>query len=286
MTSNQIAFESAMIQKQANEWLAEHNSEMREETQRHNKEMETLQQNAINAQEHGNRIQENWNKWQEQWNRDYQAEFKKQELANEEERIAIQEKLAKLEELKTNAQVSYQAAQEANLTYMQGIASDQLALDTSFKEWQKEFSAKQYELNEYQAQVRNKEVEYNKAMQHEQNIIASNRNIMTNTYNYALLNWEREKTNRSLENALAIGRLNYLVGMENVNISKENLKLYEKKVKAENFQSYSSALFGRSGIVPGTTDSFSKIIPFVETIGGKHVSPKTIKQAEEFLFKD
>jgi len=283
MTSNQIAFEAAMIQKQANEWQKEHNEEFRAETKRHNQEMERLQENSINAQEHGNRITENWNRWQQQWMQDYQAKYREYELAQEDKKIAIQEELARLEDRKVTAEESYKAAQEANLVYMQGIASDQLALDASWKEFQKELSSKQYELNEFQSRVKEKEVEYNRAMQHEQNLINANRNIQIQDYNYALLNWEREKFNKSLNNQYMLAKLNYDVGMRNVDIQQRNLDLYQKKITAENFQSYASGLFGKSGIVPGTIESVSKFAPF---LGGTYGTTKITKSvAEAILFK-
>lgn len=283
MTSNQIAFESAMIQKQANEWQKQHNEEYREETKRHNQEMERLQENAVNAQEHGNRITENWNRWQQQWMQDYQAKYREYELAQEDRKLDIQEQLAQLEQQKTDAEVSYKAAQEANLIYMQGIATDQLNLDKSWKEFEKQFSTKQYELSEFQAKVKEKEVEYNRAMQHEQNIISANRNIQMQDYNYALLNWEREKFNKSINNQYVLAKLNYDVGMKNVEIQQRNLELYQKKITAENFQSYASGLFGKSGIIPGTVESVSKFAPF---LGGVYGTSKITKSvAEAILFK-
>lgn len=282
MTANQIAFAQAQTQKQVAEWSKEHNDEFRAETKRHNVEMEKLQENAVNAQEHGNRIQENWNRWQQQWQEEYQAKWREYELAQEDRKIDIQNELVRLEDRKVTAEESYKAAQEANLIYMQGIASDQLALDQSYKDWSKQFQEKQYELNEFQARVRDKEVEYNAAMQHEQNIIASNRNIQQQDYNYALLNFEREKMNRSLANQYDIAVLNYDINKQNVLIQQQNLELYKKKVTAENFSSYSSGLFGKSGIIPGTAQTVSAFIP---VIGGIDNGKITKKVAEAILFK-
>lgn len=282
MTSNQIAHEANVIQQQANEWLKEHNSEVRQETVRHNQEMERLQENQTNAVEHGNRIQEAWNKWQQQWQQDYQAKWREYELAQEDEKIAIQEDLRWLEDRKVTAEESYKSAQEANLVYMQGIARDQLELDQSFKEWQKTFSQKQFELNEFQAQVKNKEVEYQYAAQHEQNVNTRNWQIAQNTYNYALLNWEREKQSRSLQNALTLGYLQYNINQANVDIANQNLEIYKKRAAFENFQSLSSGLFGKSGIIPGTVESFTSFIP---VIGGISNGKITKSVAEAILFK-
>jgi hypothetical protein len=283
MTSNQIAFEAAMIQKQANEWLKQHNDEYRAETRRHNQEMESLQENAVKAQEHGNKINEDWNRWQQQWMQDYQAKYREYELAQEDKKIAIQEELARLEDRKVTAEESYKAAQEANLVYMQGIASDQLNLDKAWKDYEKQLSTKQFELSEFQAKVKNKEVEYTRAMQHEQNLINANRNIQIQDYNYALLNWEREKFNKSLNNQYVLARLNYDVGMKNVEVQQRNLELYQKKVTAENFQSYASGLFGKSGIIPGSVESVSKFMPFLGGIYGTSKITKSV--AEAILFK-
>lgn len=283
MTSNQIALESAMIQKQNNEWLKQHNDEYRAETQRHNVEMEKLQSDAINAQEHGNRIQENWNNWQRQWQEEYQAKYREYELAQEDRKIQLQEDLKFLEERKVDAEIAYKAAQEANLVYMQGIASDQLNLDKQWKEFEKQLSSKQYELSEFQAKVKEKEVEYDRALRHEQNVIQSNRNIQIQDYNYALLNWEREKFNKSLNNQYLLAKMNYDVGMKNVDIQSRNLDLYAKKIQAENFNSYASGLFGKSGIIPGSVESVSKFLPF---LGGAYGTQKITKSvAEAILFK-
>lgn len=282
MTSNQIAAEANMIQKEMNEWSMEHNTKIAEETKRHNQEMEVLQANAVAAQEHGNQIQENWNRWQQQWQQDYQAKFSELQIANEERKTDIQAQLANLEERRVIAEEAYKAAQEANLTYMQGIAADQLALDEGFKQWQIEMGNKNYELNEFQAKVKAKEVEYQYAVQHEQNVNTRNWQIAQNTYNYALLNWEREKTTRQLQNALLLGNYNYEIGKANVNIAQQNLDLYSKKVTAENFQSYASGLFGKSGIIPGTMETVSSGI---KLFGGFANGKTAIKVAEALLFK-
>lgn len=283
MTSNQIAAEANRIQERQNEWVRNHNDEVREETRRHNEAMEENSRQQVRATEHANTIQENWNRWQQQWQEQYTAKYKEYELAQEDKKIAIQQDLAWMEERKADAEIAYKAAQEANLAYMQGLASEQLELDKAFKTWQKEIGEKNYQLNSFEAAVKAKQVEYDYSVRHEQNVIARDFNVASMDHKWALLNWEREKTNAQLANQLQIANYTYEIGKSNIEIAKQNLELYRKQVRAQNFASYSSGLFGRSGIVPGTFETGKNVIDILPF--GGFANGKTQKQIFESLFE-
>lgn len=290
MTANQIAAEGNRIQREVAQ-------RQQDEINRHNKAVEDIQseQNRLTAE--ANDIQQEWNKFQMHWKTEYEDKYRQWELSNEDEKILIQWELQQLEERKVLTDEDYKRRMATTNELLAAEEMKRTELTKEFQEFQKSAKWAELGLTERDLAIQQKRIEYEHADRHEENLIrnraneinarsnqiAENFNIARMDYQWANLNWEREKLNKMISRDYGVATYQFDIQKLNYDLAKKRYEEIDKKLSnAQAFQSYAGGLFGKSGVIPGTFEIVTNIVPFIGGLNG--TTTKTSKQIFDSLF--
>jgi len=290
MTANQIAYQTMLVDQKVRE-------NQLEETQRHNKEVERLQDDANRYQKEYNDAQTEWLKFQANWKTEYEAKFREYELAQEDQKIYIQDELRKLEERKTLTDEDYK--RRMSTAEMMRVENEKrkTQIDADFKEFQKSKGWAELGLAEKDLILKDKSIEYERAMQHEQNLfnyeigkqrnkIAENFNIAKIDFDYVNMMVQRENFNRNLEWQREYGGMEFKNKSDILDFQKYQYETTGKKLdEAQRFNLVTSGITGRSGITGTLFDGFETAMKFTPIGGLTYGTSQAAKAAAEALFK-
>jgi hypothetical protein len=264
------------------------------ETTRHNTEMEDLERERNRYQEQLADAQTEWYKFQAHWKSEYEAKYKEWELALEEDKLRIQDELMQLQDRKQRTDADYQNRIATAETLKAQTAEFAAQKEAEFKDWTKSKEWAQLGLSGYQLAIKEKEIEFQRSIQHEQNLfnyeigkernqIAKDFNVAKIDFDYVNLLTQREQFNANLAWQKEYSNLNLAYQYANLDFAKYQYDTTGQKLqKAQSFNLISGGIVGRDGYV-GTI--FNGLDFGIKLGGAYGTSKSAIKVAEALLFK-
>lgn len=256
MTANQIAYQANLIQQ-------ENYAAQRAETERHNKEIERIEDDKNAIQSTLGAMADQRAKEELQFKKDVQAKLQERSIANEERRTEIDQELADIKYLEETRLRWYNDETVKLSQRDQELTKEKLDLQRDFQEFQKSAKWNELGLTEQQIAIQNKNVEYQHWDRVESNAVARDSYVSQRNLDWVEFMWNKQYQQQYLANARNVAEWNYSISQRDLQLKQEQWETQRKYYNAQTFNYIVTPFVGRNGLVSGAMEGIKLFNGFV-----------------------